>query len=377
MWGGMQITKNSYQTIIETGTSDPQWDNFLAGVEYGHHEQSTFWAKVKEHQGWRAIRIKVVKGSDLVAGAQMLCKRLPVSGSVGYISSGPFYTDQCRDALEALVRSINQLAQTEKIQYIAITPYIEDDELSKILVQNGYSLKPEMLPPASTTTATLILDISKELDSLLMEMRYETRREIKLASKSAFTIREGGREDLGTLFRLMSITASRRGEKPVPNSVTIFENIWDYFHPSGFVNLLLVELEGNPVSAGFIFTFGNTVRFWKYGWSGEFSKKYPNQLLYWELIKWSKNSGFRYFEIVQVDPVVTDHFSSGLPVTDELKSRRVYGPTLFKTGFGGKVVKFSGPWFRFQNPIMRHVYRHFGRSLMSMPCTKKLISRIS
>jgi lipid II:glycine glycyltransferase (peptidoglycan interpeptide bridge formation enzyme) len=187
--GGMQgqskISMNSsYQTIIETGTSDPQWDNFLAGIEYGHHEQSTFWAKVKEHQGWRAFRIKVVKGLDLVA--QMLCKRLPVSGSVGYISSGPFYTDQCHDALEVLVRSINQLAQTEKIQYIAMTPYIEDDKLSNILVQHGYSLKPEMLPPASTTTATLILDLSKELDLLLMEMRYETRREIKLASKSAF-----------------------------------------------------------------------------------------------------------------------------------------------------------------------------------------------
>jgi peptidoglycan pentaglycine glycine transferase (the first glycine) len=175
----------------------------------------------------------------------------------------------------------------------------------------------------------------------------------------------------------MSITASRRGEKPVPNSVTIFENIWDYFHPGGFANLLLVELEGNPVSVGFMFTFGNTVRFWKYGWSGEFSKKYPNQLLYWELIQWSKNNGFRYFDIVQVDPFIAEHFSSGLPVTDELKSRRVYGPTLFKTGFGGKVVKFSGPWFRIQNPIIRHVYQHFGPSLMNMPCTKKLISRIS
>jgi peptidoglycan pentaglycine glycine transferase (the first glycine) len=368
---------NSYQTIIETGTSDHQWDNFLAGIAYGHHEQSTCWASVKQHQGWQAIRIKVVKGSDLLAGAQMLCKRLPVNGSVGYISSGPFYTDPGRDALEVLVRSINQLAKTKNIHYVAMTPYIEDDNLSSILEQNGYSLKPETLPPSSTTIATLILDLSKELDWLLMDMRYETRREIRLASKSEFTVREGRREDLGTLFRLMSMSANRRGEKPVPNSVDVFENIWDYFHPNGFVKLFLVESGGDPIAAGFIFTFGNTVRFWKYGWTGNLQKKYPNQLLYWEMIKWSKNNGFRYFDIVQVDPFITDHFSSGLPVTDELKSRSLYGPTLFKTGFGGKVIKFSGPWFRFQNPAIRYLYRHFGPSLMRMHYTKKLISRIS
>jgi lipid II:glycine glycyltransferase (peptidoglycan interpeptide bridge formation enzyme) len=307
----------------------------------------------------------------------MLCKRLPVGGSIGYIPSGPFYKIPNDQSLDVLVRSINKLAKERRIQYIAITPYVENEYLDKILEKNGYSPTKELLPPTMTTRATLILDLSKELDTLLMDMRYETRREIKLALKSELTVREGDKKDLDTLFRLMSIVAKKRGENPVPNSVYFFHMIWDYLHPRGYVKLLVVELEGNPISNVLMFTFGNTVRFWKIGWSGELGKKHPTQFLYWELIKWSKNNGFRYFDIVQVDAVVTDHLSSGLPVTNELKSRRIYGPTFYKLGFGGKVVKFSGPWFRFQNPIIRYLYRYFGSSLIRMPYTKKLISRIS
>jgi lipid II:glycine glycyltransferase (peptidoglycan interpeptide bridge formation enzyme) len=368
---------NNYQTIIETGDTDTHWDDFLSGLEHSHYEQSTCWARVKQHQGWEPIRLKVLKGSDWIAGAQMLCKRLPVGGSIGYIPSGPFYKIPNDQSLDVLVRSINKLAKERRIQYIAITPYVENEYLDKILEKNGYSPTKELLPPTMTTRATLILDLSKELDTLLMDMRYETRREIKLALKSELTVREGDKKDLDTLFRLMSIVAKKRGENPVPNSVYFFHMIWDYLHPRGYVKLLVVELEGNPISTGLMFTFGNTVRFWKIGWSGELGKKHPPQFLYWELIKWSKNNGFRYFDIVQVDAVVTDHLSSGLPVTNELKSRRIYGPTFYKLGFGGKVVKFSGPWFRFQNPIIRYLYRYFGSSLIRMPYTKKLISRIS
>jgi lipid II:glycine glycyltransferase (peptidoglycan interpeptide bridge formation enzyme) len=361
-----------YRTIIETDGGDLYWDDFLSGLEYSHHEQSTCWANVKLHQGWQAIRIKVFKGADWLAGAQMLCKKLPFGGSVGFISSGPFYNFPNDPSLDVLIRSINQLAKNRRIQYVAITPYVENAYLDKILEENGYRPTQERFPPTTTTIATLILDLSKDLDTLLLEMRRETRREIKLALKTELTVREGNKKDLDALFKLMSLVAKKRKEKPVPDSVDFFNFIWDYFYPKGYVKLLLVELRGEPISTGLIFTFGNTVRFWKYGWSGEETKKHPNQLLFWELIRWSKNNGFRYVDIVQVDPYVTDYLSLGLPITDELKTRRLYGPTQFKIGFGGRVVKFSGPWFRFQNSMIRSFYRNFGSKLM-IPYAKKLM----
>lgn len=366
----------SYQTLIETGTSDPEWDSFLSRIENGHHEQSTYWAKVKEHQGWQSTRIKVLKGSEILAGAQILCKRLPITGYVGYISSGPCYMNPAGQSLEILISAINQLAKARKIHYLAIIPYVADDHLSVILDQNGYYIKPERFPPASTTTATLVLDLSKDLDMLFMEMRYEKRKRIKLASKSGLTAREGQRENLETLFRLMSIIAKKRGEAPVPGSVNVFDYIWEEFYPGGFAKLILIESGSDPIAAGFIFTFGKTVRAWKMGWSGELEKKFPTQLLCWEMIKWSKNHGFRFFDIVHVDPVVVEHLSSRFPITDEVKSRRMYGPTLFKLGFGGSVIKFSGPWIRFQDPVIMYLYKYFGPSLLKIPYTKTLISRL-
>jgi lipid II:glycine glycyltransferase (peptidoglycan interpeptide bridge formation enzyme) len=366
-----------YRTIIETGGSDPHWDDVLAGFEHSHHEQSTYWADVKQHQGWQAVRIKVFKGADWLAGAQMLCKKLPFGGSVGFISSGPFYNFPNDPSLDVLIRSINQLAKNRRIQYIAITPYAENAYLDKILEENGYRPTREKLPPTATVRATLIWDLSKDLNTLLLEMKPETRRKIKLALKSDLTVREGDKKDLETLFKLMSIVAEKREEKPDPASVDFFKLLWDCFHPGGCVKLFMVESRDDPISMAFVFTLGNTARFWKYGWSGEEQKKRPNQLLVWEMIQWSKNNGFRYFENIQVDPVITDYLALGLPITDEVASQRLFGPTHFKIGFGGKIVKFSGPWFRFQNPLIRFVYHNFGPSLMRIPYTKKLISRIS
>ena len=368
---------SNYQTIFETGNADPQWDDFLSQIDGAHHEQSTCWARVKAHQGWQAIRIRVLKGSDWLAGAQILCKKLPFGGSVGYISCGPFYTVPDPEALDVLIRAINQLASKKRIQYIAITPYVENKILDKVLMKHGYRPTQETLPPTTTTTATLILDLSQDFDKLLMKMREDIRKKIRRSSKSGLSVREGEKKDLVDLFRLMTIVCKRRGETPVPNSLDSFEYIWNYYHSQNYVRLLIVELEGEMISAQIFFTFGNTVRIWKYGWSGKEEKKYPNHLLHWYLIRWAKNNGFRYFDFVQVDSVVTDHLAAHLPETEELKARRLYGSTLFKAGFGGQVVKFSGPWFRFQNPLIRFLYRQFGSSLMRTKYAKKMISRLS
>jgi lipid II:glycine glycyltransferase (peptidoglycan interpeptide bridge formation enzyme) len=346
-------------------------------LENSHYEQSTCWARAKQHQGWEAIRIKVLKGSEWLAGAQMLCKKLPIGGSVGRISSGPFFNVLYDQPFDVLLRSINETAHELRIRYIAITPYVENESLDRILEKHGYRPTLERLPPVETVRATLLLDLSKEQDALLKDMNPETRRRIKLALKSGLSIREGKKKDLDVLFKLMSLVAKRRNENPVPPSVEFFKVIWDQFYPRGYLKLFMVELGDEPISAGIIFTFGNTARFWKYGWSGEEKTKHPNQLLYWELIKWSKNNGFHYFDVVQVDPYVTDYLSLGLPVTDELKSRRLYGPTHFKRGFGGNILRFSGPWFRFQNPAVRYLYGHFGWALTGIPFVRKLIPRIA
>jgi lipid II:glycine glycyltransferase (peptidoglycan interpeptide bridge formation enzyme) len=368
---------DGYQVIIDSGDSDPYWDDFVSSLENSHYEQSTCWAKAKQHQGWEAIRIKVLKSSEWLAGAQILCKKLPIGGSVGRISSGPFFNVLYDQPFDVLLRSINETAHELRIQYTAITPYVENESLDRILEKHGYRPTLERLPPVETVRATLLLDLSKEQDALLKDMDPETRRRIKLALKSGLSIREGEKKDLGVFFKLMSQVAERRKEKPVPPSVEFFKFIWDQFYPRGYLKLFMVESGDEPISAAIIFTFGNTVRFWKYGWSGEEKTKHPNRLLYWELIKWSKNNGFRYFDIVQVDPYVADHLSLGLPVTDELKSRRLYGPTHFKMGFGGRILRFSGPWFRFQNPTVRYLYGCFGRVLTGIPYAKNFISRIA
>ncbi len=367
----------SHQVIVGDGDADPEWDDFVAGLDHSHYEQTTCWAAVKRHQGWVPVRIKVLKGSLWCAGAQLLCRRLPLGGSVGYVPSGPFHRVRDEESSAALFGAIDRIARERRIQYLAITPYTEDTRLDRMLAQWGYRPTNEILPPRGTVRATLVLDLAKGPDALLAEMAPENRRRIRLGLKSGISVREGTRSDLPVLFRLMSMVARRRNERPAPAKVEFFNLVWDHFSPHGYVKLFVAELRGAPVSAGLVFAFGNAVRFWKFGWTGEAPEKQPNRLLYWEMIKWSQRQGYRFFDIVQVDPQVVDHLAQRRPVTAELEAHRLYGSTVFKLGFGGTMARFSGPWCRFLSPMAGFLCRRIGRALARVPVAGRLVSGIT
>ena len=78
-----------------------------------------------------------------------------------------------------------------------------DDTLVNILVQQGYRLKREKLPPWNLTQATLIIDLSESEDVILYNMRRELRREIRIGTDSGLKFRDGNEEDIAVFFDLM------------------------------------------------------------------------------------------------------------------------------------------------------------------------------
>src|SRR5512135_950965 len=68
---------------------DPRtWDDFVRAAG-GHLLQSTGWGELKSRFGWSALRLALEKDSALVAGAQVLFRRLPLGLCLGYVPRGP------------------------------------------------------------------------------------------------------------------------------------------------------------------------------------------------------------------------------------------------------------------------------------------------
>src|SRR4051794_39623342 len=71
-------------TEIDEEPTHPAWDDWVATVPGGHHLQTSGWGYVKADAGWRATRILVRDGGQIVGGCQLLVRSVPLIGAIGY-----------------------------------------------------------------------------------------------------------------------------------------------------------------------------------------------------------------------------------------------------------------------------------------------------
>jgi lipid II:glycine glycyltransferase (peptidoglycan interpeptide bridge formation enzyme) len=333
--------------VFLDGTPPEDWDAFVASVPQGHPEQLHGWAAAEHLGGWDASWIVIRSGGAVVAGSQVLHRPVRRLGRTAYVRGGPVFGDGSRELRAALTDALNRWAALNKVRYLVVNAARSDAECEAQLRRVGFAPKPARLAPRVLAKATLFIDLQDSPEKILSKMRREKRRKIRDARKSALTFREGGRADLPAFFDLLKITAAKRGCAPRPSSLAYLETLWDRLSAPHHMRLFMVELAGDPVCAGVVLPVADTVRFWRYGWNGEHAKLAPSAWLYWKLIEWSRAHGYRYVDIVQVDSELAAKIAGKSPLTAADRAHRLYGPTLFKTGFGGEVVRLPGPLCRF------------------------------
>jgi hypothetical protein len=86
-----------------------------------------------------------------------------------------------------------------------------------------------------------------------------------------------------------------------------------------FVHMFSAVQSNRPIAVGIIAAYKDTVYYWNNASSPDSRNLRPNDLLVWEIIKWAKENGYRYFDFLIV------------PIAD------LPGLGRFKLKFGGKV----------------------------------------
>jgi len=350
---------------------DPDWDSFLALCPGGHHEQTSLWGEVKGCYGWQPLRVVLSRGKRILGGVQILTRSFGRWGRIGYVMRGPAAVSDDPELIEFILRQLDRAATSEKLAYLVVVPPYNGNIFEPGLARLGFRQKPSLLPPTGVMTATLLLDLSMDLESIMAQMRKKTRQHLRRAAREVVTVREGTGPDVETFRQLMWALCERRGDSPSPPQKDFFENLWRVFHPSGFVRLFIAEFEGHVISASLTFPFGDTVRSWKVGWAGDHAEVYPNEMLYWEIIRWSKHNGYRFFDFVQIDNSLARTLQQGDPVD----WASIHGPSNFKIGFGGSPVLLSEPYYRFYHPLLRIFAQAGGTKLIESPMVARLLSR--
>ena len=341
---GTEVSGSHSLTVQEADLQE--WHAFLARTAGGSYQQTSSWAITKWMEGFRSRRFTIKNGGVVLGGAQLLYRPLPVHGVLAYVPLGPVLASDDPEVANLALANLHNLAAEHHVSYLAVQAPRWGQAFARKLQSSGFS--PAFLDLAPN--ASVVIDLSDSLDHILSRMRKTTRCEIRASQCRGITIRDGGLQDLGAVHKLLRAT-TRRQSLPTLQRAYLRE-IWQRFSRGGHIRLFIAEFEGRLVSAALTMAFGDTATYWRAGWSGEQSSRYPNEALQWAAILWAKSEGYRYYDF---GGIPRDLAKSGL-AGDSIRKPGEYPVGFYKLGFGGQIELFPEALLYIYNRTLRRVW---------------------
>lgn len=323
-----------------------QWDAFVSSQPRAHVLQQAAWGALKGAYGWGVERVALTDQGSIVAGAQLLFRRLPMRlGTMAYIGMGPYLTTN--EIELPLWAAIDACARKNGVAFLKWEPgiYLEG-ESKPAFTKLGFLESPQTVQPPRT----VLVDLRADDDAMLARMNQGTRRKIRQSQKNGVRYYEGSRADMAIFNGMMQTTGSRN-EFGV-HSASYYEMAYDLFVPDEAA-LILAEHEGDPLAGIMVFAKGN-VAWYLYGASSDVKRNLMATYgIQWAAIQWAKKRGCIFYDLWGIP----DEDESTLEAQFETRSDGLWGVYGFKRGWGGQVVRSEGAWDKVYKPLIYSAYK--------------------
>lgn len=314
-----------------------RWNSFVAQWPNFSLMQSYEWGTFKERMGWKAIRLAVEQNGQLIAGAQMFVKSLPLGlASIAYVPRGPLLDWEDQAATQTLLSAISAAARQHRAISLKIepaTPY--SPELQKQL--QAYGFRPNHFN--NHPRCSMLIDLSSGPETILARMRKTTRYNIRYSARKGVTVREATDEDLDVFYRLLEHVAERTGVPPRLQSH--YRQEWATLAPLGRLKIFLATYKGDVLAMRAPAIFGKVAATLYSGSFNTYEKLKSNELLMWESMQWAKSQGCTVYDVWGIPDEIGENITHGTPLPEE-KAGGLWGVYDFKRGFGGKVIYYIG-----------------------------------
>lgn len=153
--------------------------------------------------------------------------------------------------------------------------------------------------PVKTSKVAMKLELPSTSDLLWQSFPSKLRSQIKRPLKEGMVARVGGVEELDSFYHVFSVNMRDLGT-PV-YSKAFFRNILARFSESARI-CTVYDREHRPVSSGFLLGFRDTLEI---PWASslrEYQNHSPNMLLYWTVLQYACEHGFKVFDFGRSSP---------------------------------------------------------------------------
>lgn len=329
-----------YRVEISTqaGWDEVAWDAFVSGHAAAHPLQLRAWGGLKKEFGWEDARMGLRQDGKLVAGAQVLFKKLPRLGflplRIAYIPKGPLVDWRDATQTQALFLALHRFCRRNRAILLKIEPEVPDSpEQREQLRVLGFRPSSRTIQPRTTVW----LDLNADEDALLARMKQKWRYNIRLAGRKGVTVRQGDASDLDLFGALMQMTGERNAFGV--HTTAYYRRFWDLFAPE-HAALLIAEHEGQVLAALLAAHLADKA-YYLYGASSNQKRNLmPSHKLQWETMRWAKAKGCSGYDLWGVPDEVGLDLDASMPDP----ATGLWGVWRFKRGFGGQVVRYTGAW---------------------------------
>jgi lipid II:glycine glycyltransferase (peptidoglycan interpeptide bridge formation enzyme) len=309
-----------------------EWDGWLRDSPGGgHFLQSYEWGEFKKRTGWKPVRVVLERHGEVVGVGQFLVyNTAPIPGLLMYCAKGPWLPWHDEEAVRAFFEGVRDIARYRGAHTIKIEPEVSEQhkDVKVILDELGF----EKARYDLNLKTTLVVDLSRPEEDLLMKMKGKTRYNVRLASKKGVEVIEPEFEKgWETFYGWMKATSERKEGYLLRRSREYLHDVMRDMYDAGQGRLFFAVHEGRPLAGMYVFTFAK--KYWyMYGASSEKQRNLkPNYLLQWEIMRWAKERGITHYDMV------------GVPKLEDLdESSSLWSVYKFKEGFGGEIADSLG-----------------------------------
>lgn len=303
-------------------TDRKKWQEYNDALKPNTFLHTWNWGECLMKTGQKIWRLGVYEEEKL-EGIALIVKIQARRGTFLFCPHGPQIDWEKPKHIQTLLAHLRSLAKKENAAFIRFSPTaLETPETLKLFHELGFRKAPMHMH----SELTWILDVTKNEDELLKEMRQVNRYSINRSIKEGVKVYSSDDiNDLEKFHKLYDETVHR--QKFQPFSLDYFKNEFEIFSIDGKVLLFFAEYNDEVIATAMII-FSNGSAFYHHGASTMKYKKIPAaHLLQWEVIREAKKRGLKYYNFWGISP-------------DDKPNHPWKGLSFFKTGFGGRAYQF-------------------------------------
>jgi len=317
-----------------------EWEEFTTQYPNAHFLQTAQWGELKSSFGWEPARF--IEGT---AGAQILFRKLPLGHTIAYIPKGPLGKTSA-----GFWEMVDQACEKKNAIFLKVEPdEFEETQGSLKEITPGFKVGKDNIQPPNT----ILIDLRKDEETLLSEMKQKTRYNIRLAARKGVTIETW--DDFSTFHQMSKVTGGR--DEFDVHSLPYYQRIHQLFNPINLCELLVAKYENKPLAAVMIFYKG-TRAWYVYGASSNMERnRMPAYLLQWESIRRAKARGCIQYDLWGIPDEPYEKLENEF--TEQTKG--LWGVYRFKRGFGGDIRRSVQSQDKVYKPFLYSLYEIYSR----------------